>query len=129
MHGHAQLKRFANSRGLNTDANATPESCIQQHYVDCRVQNICRELFEVYDNCVGGKRHTDLFSDPPHSVHAKHRIFQIIISDIFDLLSKPDRGFSRPNTIRIKTETIAIERSSKCTVTLEFVLSRKHASF
>src|SRR6185436_11566296 len=91
MHSHAELKRFTNGSGFHARANAAPERCIEQHDINSSIQNIRCELFEVYDDGVGCEWYTDFLTHTAHSVHAKYGIFEIVVSDVFDLLSKPDR--------------------------------------
>ena len=93
MHRHAQLKRFADAGGFDTGPDAAPESRIQQDDINGCVQNVSGQLLKVHDDGVCRQRHADLFAHAPHSIQAKHRILEIIVSDVFDLLSKPDGCF------------------------------------
>src|ERR1700754_3255154 len=107
MHGNAELKRFTNTRCFYTRADAAPKRRVEQHHIDCCIQNISRELFEIDDDGIRRERHTDLLTHTPHSVHAKHRVFEIVVANVFDLLTKPNRSFSGPNTVWIEPEAIA----------------------
>src|SRR6185369_7310519 len=109
MHRHAELKCFTNGSCFYTRANAAPKRRIKQHDIDGCVQDIRRELFKVYDDCVGCEWHANLLAHTAHSIHTKHRIFEIVVSNVFDLLSKPDRRFSGPDAIRIEAKAIALE--------------------
>src|SRR5687767_1950461 len=111
MHGNAELKSLTNTGGLNTGANSAPERGVEQDHVNGRVEHISRQLFEIDDHRVRRERNANLLSDASHSIHAKHRIFQVIVSDrthVLDSLTKPDRRFGGPNTVRIKPKTLTL---------------------
>ncbi len=128
MHRNADLKRFTNSSGFHAGANAAPERCIEQHNIDRSVANIRCQLFEIYYHGVRGEGHPNFLAHAPHSIHTKHRIFQIIVSNVFDLLPKPDCSLGGPDAIRIEAKTISVKCLSKRTVTLEFIFGRKYSS-
>src|SRR5919106_6315286 len=128
MHSHTQLKRFTNSGCFDTRANAAPERRVQQHDIDRRVANVGRELFEIDYDGVSRERHADFLAYAPHSIHTKHRIFQIIVSNVFDLLPKPDCRFGGPDAIRIKAKTISGKCAGERTVALEFIFGREYSS-
>src|SRR5690349_21201106 len=87
MHGHAELKRFADSRGFHTRANAAPKRRVEQYDVDRCIEHIRCELFEVYDDGVGREWHTNFLTHTAHTIHSKHGIFEIVVANVFDLLS------------------------------------------
>src|SRR5215510_11578807 len=129
MHGNTELKRFTNSGCFNTRANATPERRVQQHHIDGRVENVSRQLFEIDYDGVRRERHANLFTHTPHSIQTIHGIFKIIIANVFNLLTKPDRSLRGPEGVRIKAKAIAIEYSGKCTIAFELIFRRKNSSF
>src|SRR6185503_12570487 len=116
MHRHAELKRFTNPGRFHTRPNAAPERRIQQHHIDCRIQNIRGELLEVNHDGVCREWHANLLTHTPHSIHAKHRIFEIIIAYVFDLLSEPDRSLGGPDAVWIEAKAISGKCGSKCTI-------------
>ena len=128
MHRNTELKRLTNTGGLYARPDTAPERRIEQHHVDCRMQNISRQLFEVDDDSVCRQRHADLLTHASHTCHAKHGIFEIVVSNIVDLLAKPDRRFGGPDAIWIETKAIANQRFSQRAITLEFILGRKHSA-
>src|ERR1043165_654340 len=128
MHRNAELKRFTNAGRFHTCSNAAPERRIKQHHIDRCIENIRSELLEVDYDCVRRERHANLLTHAPHSVQAKHWVFQIIIANVFDLLPKPNRCLGGPHTVRIKTKPIAIERSRKRTIAFELVLRREYTA-
>src|SRR5437868_8524307 len=129
MHCNAELKRFADCRCFHACTYATPKRRVQQYDVNRSVQDVRRELFEVNDNGVRCEWHTDFLTHAAHSVHTKRRIFKIIVSNVFDLLTKPDRRLGGPHSIRIKTEAIVRQRRCKSAITFQFVLRRKYSAF
>jgi hypothetical protein len=56
------------------------------------------------------------------------RTFQIIVANVLYLLAEPDRGFRRPDSVRIESETVvAIESAGDLVVTLQLVLRSEDA--
>src|SRR5262245_37318007 len=129
MHGNSELKCFAHSRGFYTRAYAAPKSRIEQDYIYCGVDDIGRELLEVDDDRVGGQWHSQLLAYPAHSRHSKNRVFQIIVANCFDLLSEPDRCFSRPDAVRVEAEAVTVECGSNRLVTSQLVLRSENTAF
>src|SRR5215510_9402662 len=128
MNCDAELKSFADGRGFDAGSNAAPESCVKQDYIDRRLQHIRGQLLKVNHDSVRGQRHSHLFANPPHSVHAKNGIFQIIVADVFDLLAKPNGSLCGPDSIWIETKSIFAKLCRQRTVTLELVCRRKHTT-
>src|SRR5215207_684212 len=110
MHGDPELKRFAHSGSLHALPDAAPKCRVEEDHIDSSIQNICGELFEIYDDGVCRKGHPYLPASSTHSVKSKDGIFEIVVVDIFDLLSEPDRLLGRPRGVRIESERIAASR-------------------
>src|SRR5215207_2428772 len=128
MHRNTELKRFTNSGCFNTRAYAAPERRINQHHIDRCIENVRSELFEINYNRIRRQGHANFLTDAPHPVHTKHGIFEIIIANAFNLLTKPDCRLRGPHTIRIKAKAIAVECSAKRTIALELIFWRKYSS-
>src|SRR5687768_6355299 len=84
MYRDAELESLANASRLHALAYPAPERGIEQNHINSCVENIRRKLFEINDDSVCSKGHSNLFTGPPHSVKAEDRIFEIVIIDIFD---------------------------------------------
>src|SRR5690242_15721004 len=128
MHCNSELKRFTYRGCFHASAYAAPECRVKQHDVNRSVQNIRRELLEVDDNGIRRERHSHLLTYSSHAVHAKHRIFEIIVANVFNLLPKPDRRFRGPYAIWIKTKMIARQRCGQSTITFQFIFRRKNSA-
>src|SRR5258707_12052474 len=122
MYCHTQLKCFANIRSLDTLPDATPEGCVQQDYVDGSVEYVCRELFKVNDHGIGRKRHTNFLAGAAHTVQTINRIFEVVVSDVLDLLAEPHGSFCRPDSVWVESEAVAMERICNRAITFQFVL-------
>src|ERR1044072_2057 len=129
MHGNTELKRFANGGCFHARANAAPKRRVKQHHVDRRIQNISRQLFEIDYDSVRCERYAHLFTHAPHSVQTVNGIFQVIIANVFDLLSKPDCRLRGPGGVWIEAKAIALERRGERTIAFELVFRRKNPSF
>src|SRR5262245_9323128 len=112
MNRDAQLESVTNIGGLYTLTDAAPKSCIEQDDVNSRVENVRRKLFKIYNDGIRSKRHAHFFTDATHTAETVNRIFQVIVVDVFDLLSKPDRLLGRPNGVRIESKAVAATRSA-----------------
>src|SRR5262245_39292773 len=129
MHGHAELKRLADSRRFDARTDAAPEGRVEQNYVHRRRERVGRELLEVDDYRVGGQRHKDFLAHAAHARHSEDRIFQIVVANLFDLLAEPDRGLGRPDAVRVEAEVVfAVERAGQRVVTLQLVLRLEDAA-
>src|SRR4030095_1231536 len=53
-----------------------------------------------------------------------------VVADVFDLLAEPDRGFRRPDAVRVEAEAVvAVERKGERPVTLQLVFRREDPAF
>src|SRR4029078_12817204 len=68
MHCDTELKRLTNICRLDALSDAAPECRIQKDDVDTNVEDVFRKLLEVYDYCVGCKRHSNFLSHTSHPV-------------------------------------------------------------
>ena len=93
VNGNAQLKCFANSRGLNTSANASPKSSVEKDYVYREIPDICRQLLEIDHRRVCCQHYRRSFPHSAHPVQPEHRVFKIIILQSFDRACKLDSLF------------------------------------
>src|SRR5215211_4002379 len=129
MHRDAELERLANGGRFDAGTNPTPERRVEQDDVDGWLQHVRRELLEVHDHCVRREWHAQLLTREPHSVHAEHRIFEIVVVQILDVLAKPNRLFGRPDTVWIEPKSIAWQSGGDGAITLELELRREDAAF
>src|SRR5215510_4838603 len=130
MYSDAELERLADARRFDARTDAAPKGRVEQDHVYRGIERVGRELLEINDDRVGGQRHADLFAHAAHSGHTENGIFQIIVADVFDLLAEPDRGFRRPDAVRVEAEAIvAIDRGIERPVTLQLVLRLEDAAF
>src|SRR5688500_7672642 len=106
MDRNTKLECFAHARGFHTLPDASPKRSVEQDDIDRRIQNIRRELLEIYNDRVRREWHTNFLARPTHAVKSKHRIFQVIVVDVLDLLAEPDRLFGRPGRVRIEPKRI-----------------------
>src|SRR5215510_11056492 len=110
MNGHSKLKGFTNTRSFDTGTNASPESRVEQNHIHSGVQHIGGELFKIHNHSVCRERHAYLFSHSSHPCHSQHRIFQIVVTQVHNLLPKLNRRLSRPHAIRIESKAVSIKR-------------------
>src|SRR5262245_3712549 len=108
MNGDAKLKRFADASRFDAWSQPAPKGRVEQDHINGSVEHIGRELLEVDYDRVGRKRHAHLLAEATHARQAKHRVFQIVVADCFNLLAEPDRCFSRPDAVRIEAEAITV---------------------
>ena len=129
MNRNTKLKSLADTGRLYALPDPAPKSCIQQDHVNGSVQNVCRQLLEIYNHCVGRKRYPNLFACSPHSAHAKNRIFKVVVFDFFNLPAEPNCLLGRPNAVRIEPEPVGVQRLGHRSVTFQFILRYKNTAF
>src|SRR5262245_17842381 len=110
MDGDTELKRVAYPRRFDTGLDAAPEGRIKQKHVHGCIEHIRRELLEVDDDRIGCQRHSYLLAHAAHPYHSKDGVFQVIVANIFDLLSEPDGCLRRPDAVWVEAEAVAFER-------------------
>src|SRR6266446_6191628 len=121
MYCHAELKCFAHGGGLDALSDATPEGGVEQYHVNSSIEYVCCELLEINNDGIRCKRHPNLFAGSTHAVQPVNGIFEIIVSDVFDLLAERDGSFCRPDGVWIETEAVAMERICNRAITFQFV--------
>ena len=68
VNGDAELECLADCGSFDAGPDSSPESCVKQDDIHCGIENVCRKLFEVDNNCVGGERHADLAASAAHAI-------------------------------------------------------------
>src|SRR3989442_11331003 len=128
MNGNAELECLADTCGFNARPYAAPESCVEQNHINRNVEHVSRKLLEVDDDRVSGERHPYLLAHATHPGHAKHRVFEVIITNALDLLSEPNGRLRGPHGVWIEAKTVTVQRSGKLTIAFELVLGREHST-
>src|ERR1700686_585106 len=129
MHRDAELKRLADARRFDARSDPAPESSVEQEHIRGGIERVRREFFEIHHDGVSRQRHSHFFAHATHAGHAKDWIFEIVITDVFDLLTKPDCRLSRPDTVWIEAKMIAGKVGSQRAITFQFVLWREYSAF
>ena len=108
MDGNSKLECLAHARGLDARSDPAPEGCVEQNHVHGCVEHVGCELLEVDDHRVCCQGYSHLLAHAAHSSQSKHRVFQIIVPDVLDLLAEPDARLSGPDAVWIEAEAIAV---------------------
>src|SRR5512133_1168650 len=128
MDSDAQLECLTDRRGFDAGADAAPERRVEQHDVDGGLQHVRGQLLEVHNDSVRRQRHAQLLSRATHPVHAEHRILEVVVLQILDVLAEPDRLLGGPDAVRVETKAITGKRGGDRAVALELELRWKHAT-
>src|SRR5687768_1241444 len=119
MYSYAQLKRLTNAGSLYTLADTAPEGGVEQDHVNRIIEHVGRQLLEVNYDSIRSQRHPNFLPSTAHTIETIYRIFEVVVTHVFNLLPKPDGLLSRPNCIGIEAKAISVERSRKLQITLE----------
>ena len=129
MDSHAQLESLTDARSLDALTDTSPESRIKQDHVDSGIEYVCCQLLEANYYSISCQRHAYFLSRPAHTIQAKDRILEVVILNIFDLLTEPDGLFGRPDRVWIETKTVTIEFCSQGPITLQLIFGSEYAAF
>src|SRR6266496_571367 len=109
MYCYAQLESVTYVGRFDTGPDAAPEGRVEQDNINGRTEHVCRQLLKIDDYCVCCQWHPHFLTHATHACHAINRILEVIVREIFDLLTEPNRGFSGPDGIWIEAKVIAVK--------------------
>ena len=104
MHGHAELKCFANRRGFLAGANASPERRVEKDHIHRGVKHVGGELLEIDHDSIGRERYANHFASAAHAVQAVYGILQVIVTQALNCLAETNRLLRGPDAVGIETQ-------------------------
>src|SRR5512132_16152 len=129
MDRDAKLEGLADARSFYTRSYAAPKRGIEQDDIYSGVECICRELFEIDDDGIGGQRHADHLARTAHAVQPVDRILEVVVAESFDALTEAYRLFGGPDPVRIEAHAVFRKRLCDGPIDLQFVVGWKHSRF